>query len=106
MSISNSDAGLIVGSKGRTIQQLEKDTDTKISIPPTKAGNRTTVIIKGLKQDVDTAKATINSILDTKSQTHVNTGDILEEIRVDSCLVGHVFGQRGDKISRRRHDSY
>ena len=81
MSISNSDAGLIVGSKGRTIQQLEKDTDTKISIPPTKAGNRTTVIIKGLKQDVDTAKATINSILDTKRRrTHVNAGDILEEI--------------------------
>ena len=100
MSISNSYAGLIVGSKGRTIQQLGKDTDTKISIPPTKAGNRTTVIIKGLKQDVDTAKATINSILDTKSRTHVNAGDILEEIRVDSCLVGHVFGQRGDKISR------
>ena len=100
MSISNSDAGLIVGSKGRTIQQVENDTDTKISIPPTKAGNRTTVIIKGIKQNVDTAKATINSILDTKSRTHVNDGDTLEEIRVDSCLVGHVFGQRGDKISR------
>ena len=77
MSISNSDAGLIVGSKGRTIQQLENDTDTKISILPTKAGNRTTVIIKGIKQNVDTAKATINSILDTKSRTHVNDGDTL-----------------------------
>ena len=38
MSICNSDAGLIVGSKGRTIQQLENDTDTKISIDPTNKG--------------------------------------------------------------------
>ena len=53
MSISNSDAGLIVGSKWRTIQQLEKDTGTKISILPTKAGNRTTVINNDYHQNGD-----------------------------------------------------
>ena len=98
--ICNSDAGLIVGSKGAKIRQLEDDSNTRISIPTPKPGSPTKVIIEGKKQDTELATATINSILSTKSRTHTNPGETIKEIRVDEHLVGHVFGQRGDKIGR------
>ena len=98
--ICNSDAGLIVGSKGAKIRQLEDDSNTRISIPTPKPGSPTKVIIEGIKQDTELATATINSILSTKSRTHTNPGETIKEIRVDEHLVGHVFGQRGDKIGR------
>ena len=98
--ICNSDAGLIVGSKGAKIRQLEDDSNTRISIPTPKPGSPTKVIIEGIKQDTELATATINSILSTKRRTHTNPGETIKEIRVDEHLVGHVFGQRGDKIGR------